>query len=354
MALNKITDGQLSTYGVIAAPDRLTGDANQNKLVFDRLIRSVVAVYFNALVDALTSASGAGEIGAAVDGIEESNVLGVLAALKALQDSANSSQGATNQNIQNALDNRYTKDQANALLNEKVDTTTANELVKSIKFDSDSGVFTITTMGGAVTTIDTMIEKVPAGFSFEGNQLVLTLEDGTKQYADLSAFIDTYTFTDGGTIVFSQTGKDITAEVKDGSLALSKLQPEIKATLESYAVRAEDAQEKAAAAQTKAEAARDTAQGAATTATTKAAEAGSSATTAGQKATEAQTAQREAAKSAALAKEYAGVHTGSEPPTEPEIDLWIDPTGEGDYSFEAFVEAVLARLPIYEGEVETV
>lgn len=319
MALNKITDGQLSTYGVIAAPDRLTGDANQNKLVFDRLIRSVVAVHFNALIDALTATTGAGEIGASVDGIDEDKVLGVLAALKALRDSDSSAQGATNANLQAEIDNRYTKAQTDALVGAKFDTVTANELVKSITFDSDNGVFTITTQGGAVTTIDTLLEKVPANFALENNQLVLTLEDGTKQTADLSAFIDTYTFTNGGTIIFSQTGKDITAEVKDGSLALGKLTSEAQATLASYATRAEAAQEKAEAAQTAAEAAKTTAQSAATAATTKANEASASATQAKNSQTSAASAQSgavtaqgraetaadEAEASAALAKKYA-------------------------------------------------
>ena len=280
MALNRITDGQIATYGVQSAPDVLSGSAAENKKVFDRLIANVVAVYFNALVDALTAPTGAGEVGAAVDGIEESNVLGVLAALKALRDSDASAQGATNTNLQAEIENRYTKGQTDALVGAKADNTTVNNLVKSITFNSDNGVFTITTQGGAVTTIDTLLEKVPASFSLVNNQLVLTLEDGTKQTADLSAFIDTYTFTSGGTVVFSQTGKNITAEVKDGSLALSKLTSEAQSTLAGYATRAESAKEAAEAAKTSAEAAKTTAQSAATTATNKASEASSSATSA--------------------------------------------------------------------------
>ena len=280
MALNKILDSQIATYGVQSAPDVLSGSAAENKKVFDRLITNVVAVYFNALVDALTAPTGAGEVGAAVDGIEESNVLGVLAALKALRDSDSSAQGATNTSLQAEIDNRYTKGQTDALVGAKADTTTVNNLVKSITFNSDNGVFTITTQGGAVTTIDTLLEKVPASFSLTNNQLVLTLEDGTKQTADLSAFIDTYTFQSGGTVVFSQTGKNITAEVKDGSLALSKLTSEAQTTLAGYATRAEAAKEAAEAAKTSAEAAKTTAQSAATTATNQASAASSSATSA--------------------------------------------------------------------------
>ena len=63
MALNKITDTQMSAYGVVSAPDVLKGTAAENKALFDRLIRSVVAVQFNELVDKLTANTGAAEIG---------------------------------------------------------------------------------------------------------------------------------------------------------------------------------------------------------------------------------------------------------------------------------------------------
>lgn len=65
MALNdkKITEKQLSDSGVVAAPDKLTGTASENKAVFDRLVRSVVAPQYNALIDELTGAGGAAGIG---------------------------------------------------------------------------------------------------------------------------------------------------------------------------------------------------------------------------------------------------------------------------------------------------
>lgn len=277
----KIKQSDIESKGVVAAPDVMSGTAQENKAVFDRLIREAVAVQFNALVDALAAVTGAGEIGAAVDGVEATTALGVMAALKVLHDTTAQTQSATNASVQTALGNRYTKDQTDSLLGQKFDTATANEMVRSISFNAETGVFTVTTQGGAVSTIDTMLERVPASFTLENNQLVLTLEDGTRQTADLSAFIDTYTFTSGSTVSFSQSGKDITAEVRDGSLALSKLTPEAQATLASYANRAEAAQEGAQAAQAAAEAARDAAQSAAATANEKAAASSSSAAAAG-------------------------------------------------------------------------
>lgn len=47
----KITDAQIKEKGVIASPDTLNGTAAENKSVFDRLTREIVAPQFNAIVD---------------------------------------------------------------------------------------------------------------------------------------------------------------------------------------------------------------------------------------------------------------------------------------------------------------
>lgn len=47
----KITDAQFSEKGVISAPDTLTGTAAENKGVFDRFAREIIAPQFNAIVD---------------------------------------------------------------------------------------------------------------------------------------------------------------------------------------------------------------------------------------------------------------------------------------------------------------
>ena len=49
----KITDSDVSTKGVVNAPDKLTGTAAENKAVFDRLIREAVKDKFNDLIDEL-------------------------------------------------------------------------------------------------------------------------------------------------------------------------------------------------------------------------------------------------------------------------------------------------------------
>ena len=84
---NKITDGDISTYGVVSAPDRLTGTANENKQVFDNLIKQAVKVKMNELINDLIAATAAGELGAkAPSGLSGSNIQTVLQSLKTYVD----------------------------------------------------------------------------------------------------------------------------------------------------------------------------------------------------------------------------------------------------------------------------
>lgn len=53
MALKKITDAEMDAAGVVAAPDVLSGTPAQNKAVFDRMVRQLVAPAYNAAVDAI-------------------------------------------------------------------------------------------------------------------------------------------------------------------------------------------------------------------------------------------------------------------------------------------------------------
>lgn len=85
MALSdyKITDNAVSTKGVVAAPDKLTGTANQNKMIFDRLIREAVKGLYNGLIDALAGSGGAAGIGLDAEGVEAETVAGGMAELAA-------------------------------------------------------------------------------------------------------------------------------------------------------------------------------------------------------------------------------------------------------------------------------
>ena len=67
MALNdlKQTNAEINRYGVISAPDKMTGSAAENKAVFDRLFRQVGAEKFNQLIDELQASGAAAQIGIA-------------------------------------------------------------------------------------------------------------------------------------------------------------------------------------------------------------------------------------------------------------------------------------------------
>ena len=83
----KITEAGIAQHGVISAPDRLTGTAAENKKVFDKLVRNVVAEQLNGLVDDLAGSGGASEIGASpISGLSGENVQEVLVAMKAVLD----------------------------------------------------------------------------------------------------------------------------------------------------------------------------------------------------------------------------------------------------------------------------
>lgn len=68
--------------------------------------------------------------------------------------------------------------------------------VKSISYDSTTGVFTIIDQSNGETKYDLAIEKVVANFTYDANteELVLTLADGTAQRVPMSALVvDGYT-----------------------------------------------------------------------------------------------------------------------------------------------------------------
>lgn len=80
----KLNDADIASKGVVSAPDRMLGTAQQNKMVFDRLIREAVKGLYNGLIDALAGAGGAGEIG--VEQLQDVAGDNVQAALEALSE----------------------------------------------------------------------------------------------------------------------------------------------------------------------------------------------------------------------------------------------------------------------------
>ena len=220
----KMTDGDISAKGVTAAPTVLSGTPEENKKVFDRLIRDVVKQDLNGLIDALTAASGAGEIGAAVEGIAGATVQAVLNAIKAVLDSKESAAAVT------------------AALALKSDKSVTDGHFKSIAFDAETGIFTFTKENGSTVTIDTALEKVAVNFTYdsETQSLVLTLADGSTQRISLAAFLTTTEFEDSDSIEWgvSADGASVTATIRPGSITDAMLGSALKALLEGYVTAA--------------------------------------------------------------------------------------------------------------------
>lgn len=214
MALNdrRITESGVRLHGVQSAPDRLIGNAQENKKVFDNYILTVLQGLMNGLIDDLTAKttgkSGAAQIGIeTLEGINGSTVLEALVSLKT------------------QLDSKAAALETETELNQKADKATVAELVKSVSFDAASGIFTVTKEDGSFEEIDTALEKVTTNFRYdeETQALVLTLADGSEQRISLSAFITEAEFEDSEQLKFSVSGHKVTATVKSGSITETML-----------------------------------------------------------------------------------------------------------------------------------
>ena len=155
----------------------------------------------NGLIDDLTGTGGAGEIGVSpVEGVSGTTVQAMLAALKAMIDLCETQAGSA------------------AALALKADKATVAKLVKTVAFNAQTGVFTITEQGGTVHEIDTVLEKVPVSCRLDGQDFVLTLEDGTEQRVSLAAFLTPQEFVNSDTVQFEVAGNTIRAKIKSGSI----------------------------------------------------------------------------------------------------------------------------------------
>lgn len=133
------------------------------------------------------------------------------------------------------------------------DTTKANQSdlllsVKSVDYDTETGVFVFTWQNGTTKTIDLNIEKIPISFSMSpAGVITMTTEDGSTYTADVGELIKTYTFTDSSVIDFTVTtdsdgNKTVTADIVDGSITGTKLQPNYLADCQSAKTDAESAE----------------------------------------------------------------------------------------------------------------
>lgn len=245
---HRITDAAIERSGVVAAPDRLTGTAAQNKMVFDRLIREAVRSAYNGLIDELASAAGAGDIGAsAIDGVVGGDVQTVLGSLKTILDTKPSGADMT------------------AALSLKSDKSVTDAHIKSVSFNAQTGVFTFTRENGGFVTVDTALEKVATNWRYDPQtqSLALTLIDGTTQTVPLSAFITETEFADSAQLAFSVSNHCVTATVKAGSITDTMLSSALIAQLDALVSDAADSAVAAAQSQNAAASAASAASGSA-------------------------------------------------------------------------------------------
>lgn len=116
----------------------------------------------------------------------------------------------------------------------KVSADQLNNMVTDVSFNDKNGVISITKHNGTVLNIDTAMEKIAVNFEYNAQtqQLILTLENGEKQYIDMSALITQYEFKDTDTIAFSvdSDGK-VSASIKIGSITKAMLSSEVMSAI---------------------------------------------------------------------------------------------------------------------------
>ena len=126
------------------------------------------------------------------------------------------------------LDNRVIEMDAT-----KVSVEQANQLVKEIRYDESTGKIEVEKMNGSIAVIDTKLEKLAVNFSYDSTnqKLIIILDDGTKQYVDLSELITEYEFQDGEIVYFTVKDGKVCAYIKDGSISEEKLRPNFLADI---------------------------------------------------------------------------------------------------------------------------
>lgn len=197
--------------------DGLTAEAL--KAYFDYIPKTMIALgALNSLIDTLVSSEGAGNVGASVSGVTGTQVQTILESMKIM------------------LDDRYTKEAADNLFSAKADNTTVNALVKTVEFNQDTGVFTITQQDGTAYTLDTLLEKIAVNFAYDKatQSLLIILSDGTTQTVPLSDFITDTEIQPSDTINVAETGGVITLNIKSGSVTDDMLSSTLLSAMRGY------------------------------------------------------------------------------------------------------------------------
>lgn len=159
----------------------------------------------------------------------------------------------------NAMD--YSLDEVDSRVIEldttKVDVAVANTLIQNVSLNETTGVMTFTKLNGATFTLQTAVGKIAVNFDYnaETQQLILYHRDGTTLSIDLSALINQTEFDDSETIGFTiLPNGHVKANLLDGAIKESMLQPNYLADIKVVQKTAEENQRAAETAQYEAEA----------------------------------------------------------------------------------------------------
>jgi len=131
-------------------------------------------------------------------------------------------------------ENNTFDDRILALKADKVSRT--EQLVKNIVIEKETGIITVIMINGAEYIYDTKLEKIAVNFSYdeENERLVITLEDGTEQYVDLSSLITEYEFENSEDVNFTVEDGKVKAFIPEGSITPEKLEPNYLANVQGY------------------------------------------------------------------------------------------------------------------------
>ena len=120
------------------------------------------------------------------------------------------------------------------LMKKHVDPTKIDDIITGVSYDEATGTFTFTNHDGTTEKIDTLLEKLAVNFDLvdgegiEGHKagdklLQITLDDGTKKYADLSNLIDVYSGKANSEINVAIAGGEVSATLVDAGIKTSKI-----------------------------------------------------------------------------------------------------------------------------------
>lgn len=124
------------------------------------------------------------------------------------------------------------------LFDAKLNTESANILIKNLNHDPSAGIITVTRMDNTTFTIHipkTLVFQ-SAIFDEEAKEIVITWSDNSQSRIPIEGLVDVYTGSIGDVIQISVSGDNIiSANVKEGSIDRNLLSSDVQENLESMA-----------------------------------------------------------------------------------------------------------------------